>query len=100
MLDQIPEILRTKGFLTKSSPSRSVSGRRRTQIRESIEFFSIRDGASEENYLRAMAEELGFGFTDLSDRKPDEEAIRLTTQPVRLQKQGLSRWRLRRTGRW
>jgi general secretion pathway protein E/type IV pilus assembly protein PilB len=25
-----------------------------------------------------MAEEMGFGFTDLSDRQPDEEAIRLT----------------------
>jgi general secretion pathway protein E/type IV pilus assembly protein PilB len=78
MLDQIPEILRAKGFLTEEQ-SQLIRDRSSQDPEKRIDRILLESGlVSEENYLRAMAEEMGFGFTDLSDRQPDEEAIRLT----------------------
>jgi general secretion pathway protein E/type IV pilus assembly protein PilB len=78
MLDQIPEILRMKGFLTEEQ-SQQIRDRSAADPDKRIDRILLDSGlVTEENYLRAMAEEMGFGFTDLSDRQPDEEAIRLT----------------------
>ncbi|MBY0586653.1 Flp pilus assembly complex ATPase component TadA [bacterium] len=78
MLDQIPEILRAKGFLTEEQ-SQAIRDKAVQDPDKRIDRILLESGlVSEENYLQAMAEEMGFGFTDLSDRQPDEEAIRLT----------------------
>jgi type II secretion system protein E len=78
MLDQIPEILRAKGFLTEEQ-SQAIRDKAAQDPDKRIDRILLESGlVSEENYLQAMAEEMGFGFTDLSDRQPDEEAIRLT----------------------
>lgn len=78
MLDQIPEILKAKGFLTDEH-LQSLRDQSAKEVDKRIDRIILDSGlVSEENYLRALAEEMGFAFTDLSERQPDEEAIRLT----------------------
>ena len=78
MLDSIPEILKTKGFLTEDQ-CQSIRDQSSRDVDKRIDRILLDSGlVTEENYLRTMADEMGFGFTDLSDRQPDDEAIRLT----------------------
>ena len=70
MLDQIPEILKSKGFLHESK-CQAIRDQSTKEVDKRIDRILLDSGlVTEENYLRALADEMGFGFTDLSDRQP------------------------------
>jgi general secretion pathway protein E/type IV pilus assembly protein PilB len=78
MLEQIPEILRDKGLLTEEQ-CQQVREACSRETDKRVDRILLETGlVAEEDYLRTLGEAMGFGYTDLSDREPAEEAIRLT----------------------
>lgn len=78
MLDQIPELLVSKGLLTEEQ-CQYIRELERQEPDKRIDTIILSSNlVTEEALLRAMAEAMGFGFTDLSDRQPDAAAVKLT----------------------
>jgi general secretion pathway protein E/type IV pilus assembly protein PilB len=78
MLDQIPEILHEKGLLSDEQ-LQHVKELERREPEKRIDKLLLATGlVTEEDFLKVMADSMGFGFTDLSDRQPAVDAIQKT----------------------
>lgn len=78
MLDQIPELLLSKGLLTQEQ-FEQLQTATSEETEKRIDEIILGSGlVKEEDYLQALASSMGFAFSDLSDREPDPEAIRVT----------------------